>query len=482
MTDLPDNLPLEILLVDDDALDRAAAKRALKSAGLAAHIREADSCVAAMSLLRAQTFDCAFMDFQLPDGDGLDMLRDIRAEGIHTPVVMLTGHGDEQIAVDLMKAGAADYLSKSRLTPEAVAQTLRHAIRIHRAEQSAYQAERKLRVSERLVREMADSAPALLWMSDADGCCTFFNQSWLNFTGRAMPEELGKGWEQGIHPDDSAYCTEKFGQARAHRQPFRMEYRLRRADGEYRWMLDAGTPRLSTEGVLVGYIGSCIDITERRQSEQTLLEKQAHIERLNAHLRTAMHETHHRVKNNLQLVAALLDMRILDGAQAVPAERLKHLATHIHLLAHIHELLMRQAKVDGQATHVSVQAVLGGLMQMLQKTAGARTLNADVADIMLPSNQATSLAIVASELIANAISNGRTYVGVSLIEQDASAILEVTDDGAGFPLDFNPDGILDTGLELVQVLSRLDLRGTTRYDNPPEGGARVVVTMPLPSS
>lgn len=360
MTDNPDNLPLEILLVDDDSLDRAAARRALKAAGLVARIHEADSCVSAMDLLRAQTFDCAFMDFQLPDGDGLDMLRDIRAEHIPTPVVMLTGHGDEQIAVELMKAGAADYLSKSRLTPEAVAQTLRGAIRIHKAEQSAHQAKHKLRASERLVREMADSAPALLWMGDMEGNCTFLNQSWLDFTGRAMSEELGKGWEQGIHPDDDAYCTEQFRQARAHRQPFRMEYRLRRADGEYRWMLDAGTPRQSAEGVLVGYIGSCIDITERRQSEQTLLEKQAHIERLNARLRTAMHETHHRVKNNLQLVAALLDMRILSGARAIPVERLKHLATHIHLLANIHELLMRQAKVDGQATHVSVQAVLGG--------------------------------------------------------------------------------------------------------------------------
>lgn len=98
---------------------------------------------------------------------------------------------------------------------------------------------------------------------------------------------------------------------------------------------------------------------------------------------------------------------------------------------------------------------------------------------MLPSNQATSLAIVATELIANALCYGRTCVAVSLIEQDGSAILEVTDDGAGFPPGFNPDGVLDTGLELVQVLSRLDLRGTTRYDNLPKGGARVVVTMPL---
>ena len=479
MTDKPKTAPLNILLVDDDAVDRLAARRALKAAGLDALVTEADSCKTAMEQLRSETFVCAFMDFQLPDGDGLNMLRDIRAEGIETPIVMLTGHGDEQIAVELMKAGASDYLSKSRLTSDSLAQILRSVIRIHTAEQNAHRAERKLRDSERLVREMADTAPALLWMSDADGNCTFFNQTWLDFTGRKMRQELGKGWEQGIHPDDDAACTAQFRQAVADAKPFRMEYRLRRADGQYRWMLDAGTPRLSPEGVLIGYIGSCIDITERRQAEQSLRENQAHIERLNKHLRVAMHETHHRVKNNLQLVAALLDMRIMDGGQAVGADKLRHLARHIHILALIHELLMQQAKVNGDATHVSVLAVLGGLMQMLQKTADGRDLTIEAVDFLLPANQATSLTIIASELITNALRCGRSCVRVSLTMRDNTATLEVRDDGPGFPPDFNPDKIMDTGLELVQTLSRLDLRGAARYENLPEGGARVLVTMPL---
>ena len=119
---------------------------------------------------------------------------------------------------------------------------------------------------------MADVAPVLLWMSDTDGLCTFFNQTWLSFTGRTLEEEWGVGWAEGVHFEDFQRCMDTYIEAFSQRRVFEMEYRLRRRDGEYRWILDRGTPRYTPDGTFAGYIGSCIDITERKALEDELRE------------------------------------------------------------------------------------------------------------------------------------------------------------------------------------------------------------------
>jgi len=125
-----------------------------------------------------------------------------------------------------------------------------------------------LRESEERFRTMADSAPVLLWMSDIHEQCTFFNQSWLDFTGKTLEQELGDGWIAGIHPEDLQFAQDSYSNVRESRQDFQREYRLRRADGEYRWVLDKGTPRFLPDGSFAGYIGSVLDISDRRELEQ----------------------------------------------------------------------------------------------------------------------------------------------------------------------------------------------------------------------
>lgn len=107
----------------------------------------------------------------------------------------------------------------------------------------------------------------MIWISDQLKACTYFNKQWLDFTGREMQQELGEGWTSGVHPDDYEYCLQTYNSNFDQRTAFEMEYRLRRNDGEYRWVIDSGTPRFSSDGVFLGYIGSCIDITERKQAE-----------------------------------------------------------------------------------------------------------------------------------------------------------------------------------------------------------------------
>ncbi|HEV2664777.1 MAG TPA: PAS domain S-box protein, partial [Blastocatellia bacterium] len=128
-------------------------------------------------------------------------------------------------------------------------------------------AEEALRASEEKFRILADTAPVMIWVSGTDKLCTFFNKPWLDFTGRSMDEELGAGWTKVIHPEDCDRCLETYVTAFEAREPFKMEYRLRGHDGEYRWILDHGIPRFSPGGDFLGYVGTCVDITERKQAE-----------------------------------------------------------------------------------------------------------------------------------------------------------------------------------------------------------------------
>lgn len=130
--------------------------------------------------------------------------------------------------------------------------------------------EESLRTSERRFRTVADSAPVLIWIADAQHRSTFFNKVWLEFTGRLLEQELGSGWTESVHPDDHERCKVIHAKHCAALEPFQLEYRLRRHDGVYRWMHDHGVPLLGDDGEFLGYIGSCLDVTEIKLAEEEL--------------------------------------------------------------------------------------------------------------------------------------------------------------------------------------------------------------------
>ena len=147
------NETLNVLVIDDDVTDRMAIRRYLAKTPLQATITEAENAQMAGQLLADEIFDCLFLDFRLPDTDGLSFIKQLRLEGNNLPIIVFTGQGDEQTAVELMKAGASDYLSKSRLSPDTLSSLIRHAMTVYRAEQRTRAAQEQLKQTNLLLRQ-----------------------------------------------------------------------------------------------------------------------------------------------------------------------------------------------------------------------------------------------------------------------------------------------------------------------------------------
>lgn len=191
--------PIKLLLVDDDTLDRRAARRALQASDLEATLVEAENAAAAQEALAGGGFDCILLDFQLPGTDGLEVLRTLRAAGVRTPVIMLTGQTDAQVAVNLMKAGATDYMSKDQLSPQSLGTIVRSALRVHRAESIAARAEAQrqdaeeaLRHSEHLLATTLRSIGDAVVATDDQGCISFMNATAEQLTGWPAGEAVGQ--------------------------------------------------------------------------------------------------------------------------------------------------------------------------------------------------------------------------------------------------------------------------------------------------
>jgi PAS domain S-box-containing protein len=187
-----------------------------------------------------------------------------------------------------------------------------------------------LRESEERFRLVANTAPVMIWMSGTDKLCTFFNQGWLEFTGRSMEQQMGQGWSSGVHPNDLSTCLKIYSEAFDARTEFKMEYRLRRFDGEFRWIVDSGTPRYAPDGSFQGYIGSCIDITESKLNQEELqksLRFEMLLTELSARFVAVTAETiDTEIVNALRQIVLALDLDRCTLAQRQDDER--YVVTH----------------------------------------------------------------------------------------------------------------------------------------------------------
>src|SRR5262249_29223630 len=197
---------------------------------------------------------------RLPDG--------LPPEAVHEREYCLQGGPRSTLAIPFKVGesvlGAIGFGSwqREREWPDDLVQSLQLVGEVFANALSRKRADLALREREGRFRRMADTAPVMVWMSGPDKLCTYFNKPLLDFTGRPLHHQLGDGWSASVHPDDLPRCLDTYHRAFDARQEFRMEYRLRRFDGEFRWVLDAGVPRFEPDGTFEGYIGSCVDISD----------------------------------------------------------------------------------------------------------------------------------------------------------------------------------------------------------------------------
>ena len=209
-------------------------------------------------------------------------------------------------------------------------------------------------------------------------------------------------------------------------------------------------------------------------------QQQNRIQALNDRLKRAMMETHHRVKNSLQIMSALVDIQASEHIDFVPTAKVHQLNMQVRALATVHDILTQETKEDAEGNTISSRALLETLMPMLKEIAAPRSLNCRIEETRLTGSQGTSVALAANELVLNALKHGRGEVDVRFSIADNTATLEVCDNGDGLPEGFDSDTHFSTGMTLVQNLAVWDLQGTIAYENRPDrNGARILMAFPL---
>jgi PAS domain S-box-containing protein len=262
-----------ILLADDNADMRDYVSRLLASSYDVEVVADGEEALAAIARRKP---DLLLTDIMMPRLDGIELLARLRADPTTStlPIILLSARAGEESRVEGIESGADDYLIKPFSARELLARVEAHVKMARLRDETAA----ALRESEARFRHMADHAPVMIWITEPDASCTFLSQSWYEFAGQKPETGLGFGWLDVVHPDDRQTARDTFLAASAKREPFRLEYRLRRKDGVYRWAIIAAAPRLDVSGTFLSYIGSVIDITERKQAEGAMQQLAAIVE------------------------------------------------------------------------------------------------------------------------------------------------------------------------------------------------------------
>jgi PAS domain S-box-containing protein len=505
-----------ILLVDDQPANLHALEAVLGDLGQ--NLVKAQSGAEALGHLLHQEFAVILLDVQMRDLDGFETAKLIRGRdrSRHTPIIFLTAHDSPDFTpVQAYALGAVDYLLKP-LVPVILRAKVRGFVELFQKNERLRQLERReyerrladeaLRRSEEHFRLMADSAPVLLWLADPQALCTFVNRPWLDFTGRTLQQELGGGWAESVHPEDRPPYLEVYLTAARGRRAFRREYRLRRADGEYCWMLGTGTPRSSPDGGFAGYIGSVIDISERRQLEGELRQR---VEQLAAagrakdeFLAMLAHELRNPlapVLTGLHVARNAADRGTRDNVLAAAERQTRHLARLLDDLLDVSRIT--RGKVDVRREPLDLARLVGTAAEdrraLLERRGLALSVEAPGTPVWVDGDLARLMQVV-NNLLDNAAKftdpGGRVDVRVALPDGGTEAVVTVRDTGIGFEAEILPRlfdvfaqgdrslertrGGLGLGLSVVKGLVALHGGRVDAASPGPGRGAEITVRLP----
>ncbi|MFW7379040.1 MAG: response regulator [Oligoflexus sp.] len=503
--------PLRILLIEDSEDDGILMLAELKAAGLNLVSKRVEDEAGLRAALQEQTWNIILTDYTMPRFNALQALSIIKEMQLDTPCIVVSGTIGEETAVTAMKAGAVDYFMKGRL--QRLPSAMERHLAEHKMRQEKKRAFEKMRVIERRFQIMADCAPVLIWMSDATTNSTFFNKGWLDFTGRSLEEEYGKGWTKSLHPDDFEEVMQTYLTAFHARQEYKMEYRLKRQDGEYRWLMAHGMPRFEENNKFTGYIGTCMDITERKLAEaereaawQREMAARQEAERLNRIKDEFLATLSHELRTPMHAItgwAELLSRQLLDEQEAAEA------ATAIYQSAQaqnqlISDLLdisgMISGKVHLDAAPLDIIHVIHSCLETIRLSAEAKEIDIQLhseSKISAIKGDATRFKQVIWNLLSNAIKFTPKHgqIDIHIRRQHSNVEIEVKDNGEGIETDFLPHvfdrfsqsdssltrrhGGLGIGLSIVRHLVELHGGQVEAYSLGKNQGASFIIRLPV---
>lgn len=312
------------------------------------------------------------------------------------------------------------------------------------------EAEQAIRESEERFRNMADAAPVMVWTSNRAREHDYFNKGWLEFTGRSVEQELGNGWQSGVHPDDLEFVRKTYDNSFELRKPFDIQFRLRRHDGEYRWLRDRGTPRIAADGTVLGFIGSALDVTDIRQAqaelESRVLARTAELAETNRELEAFTYSVSHDLRAPLRHINAYTQILEEDYGQKMEEgarkylERIRTGAKNMGLLV---DDLLNLARVGRQ--ELAFQEInLDQLVQSVIQDIKPETANRQIEWTVHPLGDAECDPGLMKQVFANLVSNAVKYsrdrtparIEIGRMEQDKKTVYFVRDNGVGFNMKY----------------------------------------------
>ena len=344
----------------------------------------------------------------------------------------------------------------------------------------AREAEAVLRESDRQFRKLANAAPVMIWTIGPDKRCTYFNDVWLEFTGRSLEAELANGWTAGIWAEDLPRCMETYTAAFDRHEPFRIEHRLQRRDGEYRWLFDQGVPRFDVDGAFAGYIVSAIDVSERKRSEELIhdlagrLIVQQEVER-----QRIARELHDDIGQGIALLKVEIDLM----ATGVDSEQTR---------AQLYKLSSRVGEIASDVHDVSYElhpsrlraiGLVSALQSLCRDTSAQRKVLVTFTQGLVPTSVDADVSLclyrIAQESLHNVVRHSQARdAHVTITCDDGFVSLQIADSGIGF----DPRHVAHAGLGLHSMRERVAiLHGQLSIDAAQGSGTQIMVRIPLGS-